>query len=101
MVWWENNKEFYHQNPTKIITVYCPVCKEELGFREEFSCTTLHCNECRTNFTYLPGVEKPYGVLDSTIKKTCDCPGCRASRGEFVEEPDNPPPKQPPDDLYY
>lgn len=61
---------------------YCPVCKEFLGTEASDVQTTLHCTECKTHFTFFPGIRKPTSQLDSTIPNTCKCPGCCQRRGE-------------------
>lgn len=87
MTWWEVSDTEYNGEPI-FFFVACPVCNKTLGKKEKEESAAFHCEECKALYTFYPGVAKPTAKLDRDIAKTCQCPSCRANRGEIeLEEP--------------
>ena len=91
-LWWENQCGVpeYNSDPVVTYIVKCPVCKALLGRKENDEHVAFHCDECKTVFTWFPGVDKPSAKLDQDIAATCKCFGCRFRRGEVDEEDEKP-----------
>lgn len=57
---------------------YCPVCKDNLGFKTKKDIKDFHCNECKASFTFYPGIALPTAKLDSHKPKMCTCAQCKS-----------------------
>lgn len=84
-MWWEDSTGSYKE-VIRYEYVNCPVCRASLGKKEKDDSVAFHCNECKTVYTFFPGLKKPTAKLDSDIAHTCSCPSCRANRGEIELE---------------
>lgn len=61
------------------ITLYCPVCKSNLGTKERFPTIITRCEECEVTFLWKEGEKLPVPVMDSKalkVVKYCSKDGC-------------------------
>lgn len=55
----------------------CPVCYTALGNRYKNELYTAHCPDCKAQYTWKPGKDKPEALLDSQRPEGCNCLNCR------------------------
>lgn len=86
MSWWVSTGNSTYKSSQPMQLIFCPVCKTELGRKEQEDSVSFHCSDCHAVYTFFPGLNKPTAKLDSDIAKTCQCPSCRYNRGEIDTE---------------